>query len=130
MYVWCPLVLFSFLLVFELVLNRILSRFLKYFHFHHGYNKFAACPNWQQQSLREQVLNLSFVLWSLSSLLAWDFCYFGGLGVLFVLFLPKGIWCSDVPGVKISVFKIMVLPLISFVTLGKSYNPSSSVFSS
>lgn len=72
-----------FLLVFELVLNRLLSRFLKCFHFHHGYSKFVACPidnsnHWGNR------FESYLALWSLSSLLTGDFCCFVVLGSAFV----------------------------------------------
>lgn len=74
-------------LVFELVLNSILSRFLKYFHFHHGCNnKFAACPTWQQQSLREQVLNLT---------LCYKVCHFYLLEIFVILGFGGDAFCFD-----------------------------------
>lgn len=81
MYMWCLIVLFSFILVFEWVLNRILSKFLKIFISITVITSLlhAQIDNSNHWGNRFWV----FVLGSLSSLLAWDFWYFGAWGRFF-----------------------------------------------
>lgn len=72
-----------FFLVFELVLNRLLFRFLKCFYFYYGYSKFVVCLI-DNSNYWGNRFEFYFALWSLLFLFIGDFCCFVVLGSVFV----------------------------------------------